>query len=58
MLLWNSCLNLRKSASDSEKAEFAMHAWLEAQEIQDGLDFHSCETESHLVYMTKEHLFK
>lgn len=58
MLLWNSCLRLRKSASDTEKAEFAMNAWLEAQEIADALDAHSCSTESHLIYMTREHLFK
>ncbi|KAH8119434.1 hypothetical protein DFH11DRAFT_1501181 [Phellopilus nigrolimitatus] len=57
MLLWNSCLHLRKSASDSDKAEFALNAWMEATDIQDALDAHQCSTESHLVYMTREHVF-
>lgn len=58
MLLWNSCLHLRKNASDSDKAEFALNAWLEASDIQDALDAHKCSTESHLMYMTREHVFK
>ncbi|EJD03209.1 uncharacterized protein FOMMEDRAFT_168239 [Fomitiporia mediterranea MF3/22] len=57
MLLWNSCLHLRKLASDSEKAEFSVNAWLEASDIEDALDAHHCSTESHLMYMTREHVF-
>ncbi|TDL24298.1 hypothetical protein BD410DRAFT_786409 [Rickenella mellea] len=58
MLLWNSCLRLRKgSASDGEKAEFAMQAWLETQEIQDTVDAHICAIDTHLLYMTREYLF-
>lgn len=51
-------LRLRKSASDTDKAEFSMNAWLEAQDVQDALDSHSCSTDSHLIFMTREHLFK
>ncbi len=58
MLLWNSCLRLRKLTSDNEKAEFSMEAWREAQDIQDALESHSCATDSHLTHMTREHLFK
>jgi len=57
MLLWNSCLRLRKLTSDNEKAEFSMEAWREAQDIQDALESHSCATDSHLTHMTREHLF-
>lgn len=58
MLLWNSCLQLRKLANHSEKAEFSISAWLEASYIEDALDAHQCSTESHLKYMTREHIFK
>jgi len=34
-----------------------MKAWLEVQDIQDSLEAHSCPVDSHLVYMTREHLF-
>nr|QWQ79357.1 Zn 2Cys6 transcription factor [Sanghuangporus sanghuang] len=57
MLLWNSCLHLRKLASDSDKAEFSVNAWLEAADIEDALDAHHCSSESHLMYMTREHIF-
>ncbi|KAI5123891.1 hypothetical protein M0805_005707 [Coniferiporia weirii] len=57
MLLWNSCLHLRKYASDTDKAEFSLNAWMEASGIQDALDAHKCSTESHLMYMTREHVF-
>ena len=58
MLLWNSCLQLHRSANDSDRAEFALNAWMEAEDIILALDAHKCETESHLMYMTREHVFK
>lgn len=59
MLLWNGCLRLRKgTASDGDKAEFALQAWMETQEIQDTIDSHICAVDTHLLYMTREYLFK
>ena len=58
MLLWNSCLQLHNLASDSEKAEFSVNTWLEAADVEDALDAHHCSSDSHLMYMTREHIFK
>lgn len=59
MLIWNRCLHLRKDTTDAQRAEIAMEAFQEAQAVQDGLDQHlQVTTESHLIYMTWEHLFK
>ena len=57
MLLWNSVQRLDRLEADSDKAEFAMSAWLEAADIQDALEAHSCQRDEHLMYMTREHVF-
>ena len=59
MLIWNKCLRLTTDTRESERAEMCMEAWQDAQAVQDGLDAHlAVTTESHLIYMTWEHLFK
>lgn len=58
MLLWNSVQRLHRFNTDAGKAEFVTGAWLEAADIQDALEAHSCRSDEHLMYMTREHVFK
>jgi hypothetical protein len=59
MLLWNFCTRLRKdTCPESEKAEFALEAWVETQAIQDSLDMHVCNLNTALMYMAREYIYK
>ena len=59
MLLWNGCLQLRNTSSgDSEKAEFAYHAFSEANSIQDALDAHTCKGNENIINLAREYLTK
>ncbi|KAL0957013.1 hypothetical protein HGRIS_003114 [Hohenbuehelia grisea] len=58
MLLWNFCNRLRKEVcTEEEKAEFALEAWAEAQAIEDSLDMHTCNLDTSLIYLSREHVF-
>src|ERR1700722_11880768 len=59
MLLWNFCSRLRKdTCPESEKAEYALEAWVETQAIQDSLDMHVCNLHPALTYMAREYIYK
>ena len=60
MLLFNACILMRNAPgiSDNEKASFAMQAWIESVQIEDGLDRHSCMTERATLFHGREYLFK
>ncbi|KAF8527466.1 hypothetical protein BU17DRAFT_81636 [Hysterangium stoloniferum] len=58
MLLWNSCLRMRgDSVSDSDKATFAVHAWIESTAIEEALDAHTCGCDQAFMYQGREFLF-
>ncbi len=46
------------SASDSDKAEFAVKAWLEADAIETNLNRHICEIERSFIFQAREYVFK
>uniref|UniRef100_A0A0W0G457 Zn(2)-C6 fungal-type domain-containing protein n=1 Tax=Moniliophthora roreri TaxID=221103 RepID=A0A0W0G457_MONRR len=58
MLLWNFCNRLTRTAvSQEDKAEYAQEAWNESQFIQDSLDFHVCNLDTALIYLTREYVY-
>lgn len=58
MLLWNSCLRMRgDDASDSDKAAFAVNAWIESTAIEEALDAHTCMCDQAFLYQGREFLF-
>ncbi|QRW15183.1 Fungal Zn(2)-Cys(6) binuclear cluster domain [Ceratobasidium sp. AG-Ba] len=60
MLLWNSCLTLRKKAermTDTERAEFAVNVWLETNTIEEALNRHTCGYERNTLFQAREYLF-
>ncbi|KAG9101620.1 hypothetical protein FS749_005158 [Ceratobasidium sp. UAMH 11750] len=60
MLLWNSCLSLRKLAhrmTDTERAEFAVNVWLETNTIEEALNRHTCAFERNSLFQGREYLF-
>jgi hypothetical protein len=53
MLLWNSCLMLRKAAArmtDAQRAEFAVNIWLETNTIEEALNRHTCAFERNTLF--------
>ena len=60
MLLWNFCtIHLRKNTFASEEiSDLALQAWRETQEIQDALDFHTCNIDMVLLYMCREYVYR
>ncbi|CAE6404179.1 unnamed protein product [Rhizoctonia solani] len=60
MLLWNSCLMLRKKSArmtDAQRAEFAVNVWLETNTIEEALNRHSCSFEQNSLFQGREYLF-
>jgi hypothetical protein len=59
-LLWLSCIRMRHDvgASDKEKAQFSVRAWLEADVLEASLNRHSCDFERAIVYQGREYIFK
>ncbi|KAF8610279.1 hypothetical protein BDV93DRAFT_430457 [Ceratobasidium sp. AG-I] len=61
MLLWNSCLLLRKSAermTEAQRAEFAVNVWLETNTIEEALNRHTCAFERNSLFQVgREYLF-
>ena len=60
MLIWHSCLRMRADAmlSHPEKAQFAVAAWVELDNIEEALNRHVCDMERSFVYQGREVLFK
>ncbi|KAF8682552.1 chromatin disassembly [Rhizoctonia solani] len=60
MLLWNSCLMLRKKSAqmtDAQRAEFAVNVWLETNTIEEALNRHTCSFEQNSLFQGREYLF-
>ncbi|CAE6452579.1 unnamed protein product [Rhizoctonia solani] len=60
MLLWNSCLMLRKKSAqmtDAQRAEYAVNVWLETNTIEEALNRHSCSFERNSLFQGREYLF-
>ncbi|KAI0345770.1 hypothetical protein BDW22DRAFT_911768 [Trametopsis cervina] len=59
MLLWHSCLRMRGDTNESNasKAEFAVSAWLEVDNIEKALDLHTCGIERAFLFQGREYLF-
>jgi hypothetical protein len=58
MLLWNSCLRMRgDDVSDSDKAAFAVNAWIESTVIEEALDAHTCGCDQAFLFQGREYLF-
>lgn len=60
MLLWHSCVRMRRSHelfSDADKAQFAVGAWLEADNIETRFSRHTCAVERAYMYQGREFLF-
>jgi hypothetical protein len=59
MLLWNSCSELLfHDMSDSEKAEFVLQAWMEADLIEEALNSHTCSAEQASLFVGRDYLLK
>ena len=61
MLLWHSCVRMRWDSNriaDTEKAQFAVTAWLEIDRIEKALDGHTCGVERAFLFQGREYLFK
>uniref|UniRef100_A0A0W0FU75 Zn(2)-C6 fungal-type domain-containing protein n=2 Tax=Moniliophthora roreri TaxID=221103 RepID=A0A0W0FU75_MONRR len=58
-LLWNSCAKMRfsRTATDNEKAQFAIRSWLEADAIENALNKHTCGIEKAFIFQGREYLF-
>ncbi|KAF8630832.1 hypothetical protein AX17_005191 [Amanita inopinata Kibby_2008] len=58
-LLWHACIRIRDdpTAVDTEKAEFAMKAWLEADSLEAALNRHTCDLEKAFIFQGREYLF-
>lgn len=41
-----------------ERAKFAIEAWAETQAVQDALDMHQCNSDTALMYVCREYLYK
>jgi hypothetical protein len=46
------------TASDTEKAQFAIKAWLEADVLEAALDKHTCNLERTFLFIAREYIFK
>ncbi|KAG8714331.1 hypothetical protein FRC11_008894, partial [Ceratobasidium sp. 423] len=60
MLLWNSCLMLRKKSARmtyAQRAEFAVNVWLETNTIEEALNRHTCSFERNSLFQGREYLF-
>ncbi|KAG1822857.1 uncharacterized protein BJ212DRAFT_1264145 [Suillus subaureus] len=59
MLLWHSCLQIRRtpSANEAEMARFGVDAWLEADALEQAFDAHTCDLERTFLFQGREFLF-
>ncbi|CAK5284071.1 unnamed protein product [Mycena citricolor] len=58
-LLWHACIKMRNdpSASMTDKGQFAINAWLEADSIEDALNRHTCLIERSFIFQGREYIF-
>jgi len=58
-LLWHGCIRMRKDehASETEKAHFAVKAWLEADSLEGALNRHTCAIERAFIFQAREYIF-
>lgn len=59
-LLWHGCIRMRNDtrATDIDKAEFAVKAWLEADALESALNRHTCRIERAFIFQAREYIFK
>jgi hypothetical protein len=59
-LLWHSCMQIRHDTTmtDTEKAQFSVNAWLEADALEKALNRHTCGIEKSMIFQGREYLFK
>lgn len=52
MLLWNTCPRVRNdpTLTDTQKADFALKAWVESVAIEEALNEHTCNGEKSTLY--------
>ena len=46
------------TVSDTEKSQFAVKAWLEADVIEVALNRHTCNLERAFLFIAREYIFK
>ncbi|KAJ7025394.1 hypothetical protein C8F04DRAFT_1046634 [Mycena alexandri] len=58
-LLWHACIKMRSdsSATVTDKGQFAIKAWLEADAIEEALNKHSCGIERAFIFHGREYIF-
>ncbi|KAI0718234.1 hypothetical protein C8T65DRAFT_639443 [Cerioporus squamosus] len=59
MLLLHSCVRKRAdmSLSESQRAQFAMNAWLEIDALENALNQHTCDLERNMGFQAREMIF-
>lgn len=59
-LLWHGCIRMRNNqhATDMDKSQFAVKAWLEADSLEDALNRHTCAIERASIFQAREYIFK
>ncbi|KAJ6508538.1 hypothetical protein C8R45DRAFT_967748 [Mycena sanguinolenta] len=58
-LLWHACIKMRNdnSAPVTDKGQFAVKAWLEADGIEEALNRHTCGIERAFIFLGREYIF-
>jgi len=58
-LLWHGCIRMRNNdhATENDKAQFAMKAWLEADRLEVALNKHTCAIERAFIFQAREYIF-
>jgi hypothetical protein len=58
-LLWHSCVRMRNSkvATEPEKTQFVVKAWVEADNLEQALNRHACVVERAFIFHALEYLF-
>ncbi|RPD53150.1 hypothetical protein L226DRAFT_534271 [Lentinus tigrinus ALCF2SS1-7] len=59
LFLWNACLRARANSnvSNADRAQFAMTAWLELDNVETAMDKHTCDIQSGFMLQMREVLF-
>ncbi len=60
MLLMHICMRIRENVvlSEADRAQLAVHAWLEIDDIESRLDRHTCELDSAFGFQARKLLFE
>lgn len=51
-------MRTRSVATENDKAQFAVKAWLEADSLEQALNRHACAIERAFIYQAREYIFK